>query len=228
MSLKDGLVKFRDFNQHKELEGTHALFGASKNSWRNYDTNDVDKLYSVYKSFYAPAVGTILHELASKYINIGFKLRKGDARILSKDIKTLILDKETSIPYEAFSVEKMFDNFSNFVNDAIGYRMKSEQVLVPIKGSLNFYGTADAISFNDDLLRIHDYKTGYIQAHIEQLDVYSAFFCLEYGIKPSDIRIEERIYQGGEILYSTPTADDINPIIDKIITLNKIIDNFKK
>ena len=42
-----------------------------------------------------------------------------------------------------------------YVNDAIGFRMIPEMVLYY---SENCFGTADAISFNDDLLRIHDLK----------------------------------------------------------------------
>ena len=47
--------------------------------------------------------------------------------------------------------------FNNYVNDAIGFRMTPEQVLFY---SINCFGTADAISFDKGLLRIHDLKTG--------------------------------------------------------------------
>lgn len=65
-----------------------------------------------------------------------------------------------------------------YVNDAIGFRMIPEMVLYY---SENCFGTADAISFNDDLLRIHDLKTGAVPAHMEQLFIYAALFCMEYG-----------------------------------------------
>ena len=68
-----------------------------------------------------------------------------------------------------------------YVNDAIGYRMTPEQILF---FSENCFGTADAISFNNNFLRIHDLKTGSIPAHMEQLLIYSALFCLEYKVKP--------------------------------------------
>ena len=77
-----------------------------------------------------------------------------------------------------------------YVNDAIGYRMTPEQVLF---FSENCFGTADAISFNNNFLRIHDLKTGSIPAHMEQLLIYSALFCLEYKVKPSTIEAELRI-----------------------------------
>ena len=51
---------------------------------------------------------------------------------------------------------------NNYVNDAIGFRMTPEQVLYY---SDNCFGTADAICFRDDILRIHDLKTGAIPAH---------------------------------------------------------------
>lgn len=111
-----------------------------------------------------------------------------------------------------------------YVNDAIGYRMTPEQVLYY---SDNCFGTADSISFKDNLLRIHDLKTGVTPAHMEQLEIYAALFCLEYKIKPADIDIELRIYQSDDILVFNPTVEDIVPIMDKIITSDKIISKIK-
>jgi hypothetical protein len=109
---------------------------------------------------------------------------------------------------------------SAYVNDAIGYKMSTEVVLYY---SDNFFGTADAISFNKGVLRIHDLKTGKIPAKMEQLLIYTALFCLEYKIKPSEIEVELRIYQNDEILYHKPEADEIVPIMDHIVHLDKII-----
>lgn len=111
-----------------------------------------------------------------------------------------------------------------YVNDAIGYHMVPEQILYY---SENCFGTADSIIFRNDLLRIHDLKTGMIPAHMEQLEIYSALFCLEYRIKPADIDIELRLYQSDDILVHNPTAEDIVPIMDKIITFDKIISKIK-
>ena len=77
------------------------------------------------------------------------------------------------------------------------------------------------------MLRIHDLKTGKsgkIEDHIEQLEVYAALFCLEYKVKPGDINIELRVYKNDEVLYHNPTAEDILPIMDKIIHLNKLLE----
>ena len=111
-----------------------------------------------------------------------------------------------------------------YVNDAIGFRMTPEQ---PLIYSENCFGTADAISFKKDLLRIHDLKTGTIPAHMEQLFVYAALFCLEYNKKPGNIGIELRIYQNDDVVYCQPDAEIIVPIMDKIITFDKVITKIK-
>lgn len=111
-----------------------------------------------------------------------------------------------------------------YVNDAIGFKMSPEQVLFY---SDNCFGTADAISFRNNFLRIHDYKSGVIPAHMEQLMIYAALFCLEYKYKPSEIEIELRIYQSDEVIVHTPTPDEIFVIIDKIIAFDKIITKIK-
>lgn len=108
-----------------------------------------------------------------------------------------------------------------YVNDAIGFKMDTEVVLYY---SDRFFGTADSISFRNGTLRIHDLKTGTTKVKIEQLMIYAALFCLEYKVKPGDIDIELRIYQNDEILYHNPTAEDILPIMDKIVRLNKILE----
>ena len=109
-----------------------------------------------------------------------------------------------------------------YVNDAIGFKMDTEVVLFY---SERFFGTADAISFRNNVLRIHDLKTGKTPVHMEQLMIYAALFCLEYRYKPSEIKMELRIYQNDEILIHKPEVDEIVPIMDHIIHLDKM---FKK
>ena len=111
------------------------------------------------------------------------------------------------------------------VNDAIGYKMTAE---VPLYYSPNCYGTADAISFRNNFLRIHDLKTGETPAHMEQLMIYAALFCLEYRVKPADIKMELRLYQNDQILYYNPEVDEIVPLMDKIITFDKIINRIRE
>lgn len=111
-----------------------------------------------------------------------------------------------------------------YVNDAIGYGMDTEVVLYY---SDRFFGTTDAICFRNGTLRIHDLKTGKTPAHMEQLEIYAALFCLEYGLKPGrDIQnMELRIYQNDEIFVHNPTAEDIVPIMDRIVHLDKLLES---
>ena len=156
---------------------------------------DADKLAASYLNHLATMRGTVLHDFAAQCITLGQKLPKSH--------KTLNM----------------------YVNDAIGFKMTPEQILVY---SDNCFGTADAILFRDGLLRIHDLKTGTTPAKMEQLMIYAALFCLEYKYKPGDIDMELRIYQNDEILHHEPTAEDILPIMDKIITFDKIINKIKE
>jgi len=112
-----------------------------------------------------------------------------------------------------------------YVNDAVGFGMTPEQILYY---SDNAFGTADAISFREDFLRIHDLKTGVNPASIKQLEVYAALFCLEYKVKPGNIQMELRLYQNDDILIETPGADIILPIMDKIVQFDKYINKWKK
>lgn len=112
-----------------------------------------------------------------------------------------------------------------YVNDAIGFKMTPEQ---PLFYSENCFGTADAICFRNDFLRIHDFKSGVTPAHMEQLLVYEALFCLEYNVKPGEIESELRLYQNDEILICNPAADEILPIMDKIIRFDKLINRIKE
>ena len=154
-----------------------------------------DKVADSYLRFLATVRGTELHAFAAQCIRLGQKLPKSQ--------KTLNM----------------------YVNDAIGYKMRPEQILYY---SENCFGTADAIGSRNNSLRVHDLKTGEIPAHMEQLYIYVALFCLEYHIKPANIDIECRIYQNDQILYDKPSVDIIVPIMDKIVTADKIIKKIKE
>lgn len=109
---------------------------------------------------------------------------------------------------------------NQYVNDAIGFKMTPEQ---PLFYSPNCFGTADAISFRDNFLRIHDYKSGETPAHMEQLMIYEALFCLEYRIKPDEIGSELRIYQFDTFEPYVPKPPEIYAIMDKIVDFDKVI-----
>lgn len=111
-----------------------------------------------------------------------------------------------------------------FVNDAIGFGMESEMEL---KFSDNCFGTADAISFKDGVLRIHDLKTGMSKASFRQLDVYTAMFCLEYRHTPHSIDIIHRIYQGRDFMETSPNPDDILEIMELMIEFDPVIERMK-
>lgn len=111
---------------------------------------------------------------------------------------------------------------SAYVNDAIGFEMETEVVLFY---SPRFFGTADAISFRKNCLRIHDLKTGKQEAEMEQLMIYAALFCLEYQIRPEKLEdIELRIYQNDEVVIHKPTNEDIMDIMKTIIRFDKILE----
>lgn len=160
----------------------------------NWINYDDDHLVEHFYKSIAAQKGTETHDFASLCIKRGQKLPKQN--------KTLNL----------------------FVNDAIGFKMNSEQVLY---FSDNCFGTADAISFRDNLLRIHDLKTGTTPAHMEQLYIYAALFCLEYGQEPENLNIECRIYQNDQVLIDTPDGIIIRDIMSKIRHFDEIISKIR-
>jgi hypothetical protein len=154
-----------------------------------------EKLINAYNTYTAAQHGTELHAFAAQCIKLGQKLPRS---------------KQT---------------LNMYVNDAIGYKMRPEQILYY---SDNCFGTADAIAFRNGLLRIHDLKTGtVVPGHMEQLEVYAALFTLEYRITPGDIDYELRLYQNDEIVVHTPSVEEIGPIVDKIMQFDKLINRIK-
>lgn len=120
---------------------------------------------------------------------------------------------------------KTDETLNMYVNDAIGYKMHAE---VSLYYSDNAFGTADAISFINNTLRIHDLKTGRIPGSFTQLEIYAAFFCLEYRHDPYKIKMELRLYQNNEVKIHEPLPESIRMIMDKIIIYDKYIDKMKE
>ncbi|MCD8159084.1 MAG: DUF2800 domain-containing protein [Clostridiales bacterium] len=165
---------------------------------------------------------------ASKYHWVNYddtKVAETYSKFLATQKGTILHDFAAQCIRLGQKLPKSKKTLNMYVNDAIGYKMMPEQILY---FSENCFGTADSIIFRDKLLRIHDLKTGVTKAHMEQLEIYAALFCLEYKHKPSDIDIELRLYQNDEIIFFKPTAEDIVPIMDKIITFDKIINQIKE
>lgn len=164
---------------------------------------------------------------ASKYHWINYdeaKLAETYSRYTAVQRGTVLHDFAAQAITLGQKLPKSKKTLNAYVNDAIGYKMTPEQVLYY---SPNCFGTADTISFRNGLLRIHDLKTGVIPAHIEQLLVYAALFCLEYHTKPAEIEMELRIYQNDEVLVHNPEVDEVAPIMDKIITFDKVINSIR-
>lgn len=155
---------------------------------------DGDKLDQSYLKHLATQRGTEIHDFACRCIKLGQKLPKSSLTL------------------------------NTYVNDAIGFRMKPEQLLFY---SYNAFGTADSISFRNNLLRIHDLKTGVTPVAMTQLEIYVALFCLEYSEDPSKINTELRLYQSNEIVVHVPEPADILRIMKKIVDFDKRIDKIK-
>ena len=165
---------------------------------------------------------------ASKYHWINYdesKVAESYSKFLATQKGTELHDFAAKCITLGQKLPKSQKTLNMYVNDAIGFKMVPEQ---PLFYSENCFGTTDAIAFRNRMLRIHDLKTGVIPAHMEQLEIYAALFCLEYKIKPADIEMELRIYQNNQILYENPTAETIVPIMDKIITFDKVINKIKE
>lgn len=125
---------------------------------------------------------------------------------------------------EGVKLEDTRATLNAYVNDAIGFRMTPEQILFY---SNNCFGTADALSFRNGLLRIHDLKTGVNPSSMDQLLIYAAMFCLEYEIKPPEIEIELRIYQNDTVEILNPDPGDVIQIMDIIRKFDEIIERKK-
>lgn len=145
------------------------------------------------------------------------------------------------------------DTVNMFINDAIGFKMASEQ---PLFYDYVCFGTADAISYKKNFLRIHDLKTGETEAHMEQLRIYAALFCLNYQARVRELRrkgeadidiaarfdlspkelhfdpeqmngIELRIYQLGEVRVEAADPKEIRDLMDIIVSSVEVIKNVK-
>jgi len=202
-----------NFIRHYELEGKHAYLSPSKHHW----VNDSPESFALrVKSFYSAKIGTILHDVARAYIKHGFPMTRSDKR----SVRLRLL--EEGIPesvLELYDFSMIFENLSNYTNDAVDFKMTPEVILYY---SDNCFGTADTIAYDRDerFLRIHDLKSGVQTASMEQLKIYNALFCLEYRVDPEDIQTELRIYQNLDVLYHNPETEEIRFIMNKIVELD--------
>lgn len=161
---------------------------------------------------------------ASKYHWINYdteKLSEAYSNFLATKRGTEFHELAKSLIEHGVKLPRNNNTFNSYVNDAISFKMTPEQ---PLYYSSNCFGTADSICFRQNMLRIHDLKTGVNTASIHQLEVYAALFCLEYGFRPEDISIELRIYQNNEVMVHSPAPNDISEIMEKIVCFDKQIE----
>ena len=191
-----------NWNDHsRDILEDHAILNPSGYSWINYKQEDMaEKLTKRYFTAMRAPAGTAIHDFACNCIKLGEKLPKQNNNII-KMIKLFMSQNKTPYSPELINFignlpTHVFESLMLYVNDCIGFKMDPEVKLVY---SESCFGTADAISFDGNTLRISDYKSGDGPAHMEQLFIYDAIFCLEYHFKPNQIKIENRLYQFGEV-----------------------------
>jgi hypothetical protein len=114
---------------------------------------------------------------------------------------------------------------NRYVNDCLGYRLTTEQMLYY---SPACFGTADAIGFRRNFLRIFDLKNGVTKTSVKQLEIYAALFCLEYDVKPSDIGYDLRIYQNDGVQRFETDHVEIARIMYIIVSFDKKLDVLRK
>lgn len=107
---------------------------------------------------------------------------------------------------------------SLYINDAIDYEMTPEQVLFYTDYA---FGTADAVSYWDHFLRIHDLKNGESPASFKQLYTYAGYFCLEYDLSPIEINGELRIYQHNQAYAQIIDVDVLTHVVDRLVYANR-------
>lgn len=205
------------YNEHSELEGKHAVLSASKHSWLN---DDDEKIFQRYVSSFSTSIGTLVHDYARKKIR--HRLPMEDHPSEKNALLLYLLDN--GIPFQVIDLDRLFYNLMPYVNDAIGFKMRPEQILYY---SDYAFGTADALVYWRGILRIHDLKTGTAAVSMDQLMIYAAYFFLEYKkqVNFQKSRTELRIYQNNEVLCHTPTNQEIYGIMEKIIHGDAVIEN---
>ena len=171
----------------------HAIFSPSQPSWLNYSDEQTIERYCNAK---AKEMGTRLHSWAAETIALNIRQ--------SRSHKTLNM----------------------FINDAIGFRMTPENdITYPTRFVYSefFFGTCDAYSYNNGVLRIHDLKTGKGPVHPEQLEIYAALFYLQEKMDPYKNQTILRIYQNDDVLEWEPEAERIKGIMDLIVKRDKLL-----
>lgn len=206
-------------------DGWHAMFSGSKHSWANWSPEDVkDKVIARVSSEDARTIGTIIHAEAATNI-------RNKTIIPRKDVAEFLITRAIllgGIPRKEFDPKVYVNNFYHYCNDAIKLGMSAEFKIKPFSDSLYFGGTADALKFEDGKLIIFDLKTGSNNVSMEQLLIYAAFFCLEYGIRPGDIQTTLKIYQENKKQTMNPSTPQLVKLMDLTVTINDYISEWRR
>lgn len=204
------------FNKHPEIEGKHALYGASKYGWIDRELTE-DAVRHELEVAYSQQNGTDIHALAKKLIWQKKKLPKN-----LKFIRFLV-EVELGARGELVSDIALYTLYS-YVNDAIKLNMRPEVELMNTPWN---FGTCDCIRVEPDgRLIIHDLKTGSSTASMQQLRAYAALWCAEYHVDPSELKsIELHLYQNNKIIDDFPSPDDISRIIHNGTVRSQIVNS---
>lgn len=195
--------RFEGFSSHPRVDGSHAILSPSNYHWLN---DDEEKLLGRLRTLQAADRGTRLHKKAAGMIEDG-----------------IMVHPDSPI------IEECGPAFMDYVNDAVVMGMVPEQTLF---FSLNCYGTADAIRFEDypetseldGFLRIHDLKTGKTATSEKQLYIYAGIFCLEYEYNPYKIEGELRIYQGDDVRVFPLDRNYLTHVVGQIVMFDQLIE----
>lgn len=156
-----------------------------------------------------------------KLANAYLKHRAAARGTRRHNIARMLIEERIKLPEEGQTIQL-------YVNDCIGFNMRPEQMVYATRHA---FGTADAISFRDHerILRISDLKTGEGKVAPTQLELYAAYWCLEYAEKPLDLEgIELRIYQNDDVAVYDADPIDITVLMDRTIAYSNYLDKLIK
>jgi len=221
------------WHDHSKLRGKHSLFSPSQPGYVKLSGEEFKaRLVTKEKA----GLGTEIHDWC--FVRISRRHKVNSVKELSKSIDEFIFDRYFNRDYGFLSLEgrrllsalsyvetKTFNTIKSYVNDAISFRLDPEIALV---FSDRFFGHADAVGVADKTIRVHDLKTGSSPAHIDQLLLYDAFLCHEYGLNPNAYTHELRIYQNDDILIGNPDGSDVQAVIDQHLIFDKIQYSFEE
>ncbi|MBP5596168.1 MAG: hypothetical protein J6Y02_12355 [Pseudobutyrivibrio sp.] len=182
-----------NFNQHSNLEGTHAIFSASKYHWLNYSD---EKMLESLNNMRAAERGTRLHAFAAEAINL--RRRQKGTDYFSNYVNDAIGFGMTP------EVILYFNDWFYGQTDAIKFDEK--------KAFLRIHDLKNCES-KTHMEQLMIYAAYFcLEYHIKPGDIQME---LRIYQQPNKYDPELRVFE--------PTASDIAPIMDKVIHTTKLI-----